>query len=208
MWYFHRAWFTCGTTTTFLLFPSTLATFLLFSLHQHRYSYIFIVFPPLPPPLLPHFYWFPTTATITKFVLFSLHCHHHHHHHDNISVVFTAKPKTHFHWSSSTNNTTTFLFFPPPHHFSVIFPPPPQLPPYFYNCFPSITATTTTFIWISFHHHHRISIGFPPPWPPPLPHLYCFPSKHISKVPKKFGARTYFSKSCFILLLEHNTLMD
>ena len=194
MWYFHRAWFTCGTTTTFLLFPSTSATFLLFSLHQHRYSYIFIV--PLPP-LLPHFYWFPTTATITKFVLFSLHCHHHHHHHDHISVVFTAKPKTHFHWSSSTNTTTTFLFFPPP-----------QLPPYFYNCFPSITATTTTFIWISFYHHHRISIGFPPPWPPPLPHLYCFPSKHISKVPKKFGARTYFSKSCFILLLEHNTLMD
>ena len=204
MWYFHRAWFTCGTTTAFLLFPSTSATFLLFFLHQHRYSYIFIVFPPLPP-LLPHFYWFPTTATITKFVLFSLHCHHH-------TTITTTFPS----FSPPSQKLISIGLLPPTlpplsyffhhhiisqlfslqhhsyHHISIIvFPPLPPLLPHLYG-FPS--TTTTAF-----------PLGFPPPRPPPLPQLYCFSSKHISKVPKKFGASTYFSKSCFFLLLEHNT---
>ena len=51
------------------------------------------------------------------------------------------------------------------HHISIVFPPPPPPPPPHFYCFPS-TTTTTTFLLFSLHHHHRhISLSFPPPTP-------------------------------------------
>ena len=156
MWYFHRAWFTCGTTTAFLLFPSTsatfyyfpstntaTATFLLFSLHYHLYYHIFIDFPP--PPRSPNLYCFPSIATTT------------------------------------TKITTTFPSFSPPSQKLIsIGLLPPTLPPLSYFFHHHIISQL-----FSLHHHsyHHISIIVFPPLPPLLPHLYGFPSTTTTAFP-------------------------
>ena len=78
-------------------FPTTTSTFLLFSLHSHLISIVF-----LPPP--PRFYRFPsTTAT---FLSFSFHHHH-------VSIVFLPPPPRFYRFPSTT---ATFLLFSFHHH--------------------------------------------------------------------------------------------